>query len=314
MKLFSSICRSQTHSEIPHFRDLKLNKDAIILYKNHGIHLEQEPLEIAVCNQHLNGGVRGDIWWETNIPHLFAIGEVNGSHGIHRPGGAALNSGQVGGLRAAQRIAHVYNNDLKMKNGKLINLISTELKDLQGEIDTLLRKNHKKEQVSAGEILLDIQDQMSQVGGIVRPLAELPMMIGEVEKLITELQDRVKIKKEEDILSFFRIKDALITQRMFLESFLDYHNNFGKSRGSYIIARRNLNSEYEEKYKFPPGKLKRFKFITNTRDLSNQIQEISYNQEKIRIKWVSVREIPEKVGWFEKTWKKFQKEEIYKDK
>jgi hypothetical protein len=41
----------------------------------------------------------GNHWWESvNLKHLFPVGEVNGSHGVYRPGGSALNSGQVGGL------------------------------------------------------------------------------------------------------------------------------------------------------------------------------------------------------------------------
>ncbi|HOS38496.1 MAG TPA: hypothetical protein PLG31_02085, partial [Spirochaetota bacterium] len=56
-------------------------------------------------HQHVNGGLCGDIWWESNVRNLFPVGEANGSHGVYRPGGAALNAGQVGGLRAAQMIA-----------------------------------------------------------------------------------------------------------------------------------------------------------------------------------------------------------------
>jgi succinate dehydrogenase/fumarate reductase flavoprotein subunit len=36
---------------------------------------------------------------------LFAVGECAGTHGIARPGGSALNAGQVGSLRAAQYIS-----------------------------------------------------------------------------------------------------------------------------------------------------------------------------------------------------------------
>ena len=52
-----------------------------------------------------------DMWWRTTIPGLFAAGECAGTHGISRPGGSALNAGQVGGLRAAQYIA-AYPNSL----------------------------------------------------------------------------------------------------------------------------------------------------------------------------------------------------------
>ena len=86
-----------------------MNPGAIELYRDHGIDIVREPLEIAVCAQHNNGGIAGNHWWESlNIKHLFPVGEVNGSHGVYRPGGSALNSGQVAGFRAAEYIAARY--------------------------------------------------------------------------------------------------------------------------------------------------------------------------------------------------------------
>jgi succinate dehydrogenase/fumarate reductase flavoprotein subunit len=88
-----------------------MNPDAVTLYADHDIDIAAEPLEIAVCAQHNNGGLAGNIWWaSTNIKHLFVVGEVNGSHGVARPGGSALNAGQVGGFRAAEFIANRYAN------------------------------------------------------------------------------------------------------------------------------------------------------------------------------------------------------------
>ncbi|MBQ7486967.1 MAG: FAD-binding protein, partial [Clostridia bacterium] len=88
-----------------------MNPGAIELYRSHGIDLYTEPLEIAVCAQHNNGGLAGNRWWESNIRHLFPVGEVNGSHGVYRPGGSALNAGQVGSIRAAQYIGHCYRGE-----------------------------------------------------------------------------------------------------------------------------------------------------------------------------------------------------------
>jgi len=70
--------------------------------------ITKEYLEIAVCAQHNNGGLYGNYWWESNLEHFFPVGEVNGSHGVYRPGGSALNSGQVGSTRAAQYITARY--------------------------------------------------------------------------------------------------------------------------------------------------------------------------------------------------------------
>ena len=95
-------------ADTPFARLMAINAPAVALYREHGIDLEKEPLEVAVCAQHCNGGLAGDIWWQsTNVPHLFPVGEVNGSHGVTRPGGSALNAGQVGAWRAAEYIARL---------------------------------------------------------------------------------------------------------------------------------------------------------------------------------------------------------------
>lgn len=100
--------RSKAMQATPIERLACLNQQAIDLYQDHGIDLAKERLEIAVCAQHNNGGLRANYWWESNIKHLFPVGEVNGTHGVYRPGGAALNAGQVGGLRAALFITQKY--------------------------------------------------------------------------------------------------------------------------------------------------------------------------------------------------------------
>ncbi len=83
-----------------------MNPDAIALYRAHGIDLAREPLRIAVCAQHCNGGIAVDGDWQTSVRGLYAAGEAAGTFGVYRPGGSALNSTQVGALRAAEHIAY----------------------------------------------------------------------------------------------------------------------------------------------------------------------------------------------------------------
>ncbi|GAJ11184.1 unnamed protein product, partial [marine sediment metagenome] len=98
--------------DTPIKRLFAMNPLAIEIYKENGIDLYSEPLEIAVCAQHNNGGFAVNKWWQSNIPRTFVIGEMAGTHGVKRPGGSALNTGQVGGLRAAEYIVNVYGCDL----------------------------------------------------------------------------------------------------------------------------------------------------------------------------------------------------------
>jgi succinate dehydrogenase / fumarate reductase, flavoprotein subunit len=82
----------------------RMNPLSIELYKRYKKDITREPLAFAVNNQHMNGGVAVDIWGRSSLEGCYAIGEAAGTHGVTRPGGAALNAGQVFGLRCAQHI------------------------------------------------------------------------------------------------------------------------------------------------------------------------------------------------------------------
>ncbi len=97
--------KSHALIDTPLNRLLKINPRAYRLYLDNGIDLKNERLEIDVCAQHNNGGLAGNLWWESNLKHFFPVGEVNGTFGVYRPGGSALNSTQTGSTRAAQFIA-----------------------------------------------------------------------------------------------------------------------------------------------------------------------------------------------------------------
>ena len=89
----------------PIARLAKMNPQAIALFKNNGIDLYNEPLEIDVCAQHCNGGLAVDEHWQCSLRGLYAAGEAAGTFGACRPGGSALNAAQVGSMRAAEHIA-----------------------------------------------------------------------------------------------------------------------------------------------------------------------------------------------------------------
>ena len=91
--------------EKPLDRLRKMNPLSIELYKRYKYDITRDPLEFAIHNQHMNGGLAVDAWGATNLAGCYAVGEAAGTHGVTRPGGAALNAGQVFGhaLRRAHR-------------------------------------------------------------------------------------------------------------------------------------------------------------------------------------------------------------------
>lgn len=90
--------------DLPIQRLRHMNPLAIELYRRYKVDIATQPLEFAVNNQHMNGGILVDTWGRSSLAGCYAIGEAAGTHGVTRPGGAALNAGQVFGTRAAEHI------------------------------------------------------------------------------------------------------------------------------------------------------------------------------------------------------------------
>jgi aspartate oxidase len=91
--------------DLPIDRLRQMNPLSIELYRRYKVDIASRPLEFAVNNQHMNGGVMVDTWGRSNLAGCYAVGEAAGTHGVTRPGGAALNSGQVFGTRVAEHIS-----------------------------------------------------------------------------------------------------------------------------------------------------------------------------------------------------------------
>ncbi len=305
--------KSNSLGDIPIDRLRTLNEQAINVYHKHGIDIASEPLEIAVCNQHLNGGISCDLWWEsTTVKHLFAIGEINGSHGIYRPGGAALNAGQVGGLRVSQKIAHSNYKNLIENHEVFQNNLKNELSNIKNKLSTMLRNSvsSNKSCLTTIGLLNQIQNRMSKFASIIRPLNGLESEFDIVKNQLKYITNLIALENDTEIIDYFRVKNALLTQLFFLKAILDYHLSYGRSRGSYLILRDNLNDSFSEMYILPPGKLKAYKFIHNNLDLTKKIQTLQWKNEEIIIEWEETREIPSEFGWFENVWKKFVKQNL----
>jgi len=69
-----------------------------------GIDIRKQMMEVTPSMHHMMGGYDITEWGETNIPGLYACGEVTRSvHGANRLGGNSIAEGQVFGRRAGIR-------------------------------------------------------------------------------------------------------------------------------------------------------------------------------------------------------------------
>ncbi|MFX1464265.1 MAG: FAD-binding protein [Promethearchaeota archaeon] len=306
---------SNALGDTPIDRLMKLNEQAIEVYRRQSIHINSEPLEIAVCNQHLNGGIACDGWWEsTTVKHLFAIGEINGSHGIHRPGGAALNAGQVGGLRTALKISHSKYKEQTVNFEQFQTILGKEIINIKKEFTNLLGNSpsSNKNYLIPSDLLYQIQNRMSKFATIIRPLKGLESEISIIQNQLNQRTKLIVLGNNLEIVEYLQVRDALLTQLFFLKAILDYHLSNGRSRGSYLILRETLKESLSEMYIVPPENLRDFKFIYNNVDLSKRIQTLQMRNGQILIEWEKVREIPSDFGWFENVWKDFLNGKAFK--
>jgi succinate dehydrogenase/fumarate reductase flavoprotein subunit len=288
-------------------RLMAMNPPAYAFYLDHGIDLAREPLQIAVAAQHNNGGLEGDIWWEsTNIENLFPVGEVNGSHGVYRPGGSALNSGQVGAIRAARKIVASL-NDCKT-DGKADGTVQAEVLAMAekeaARILYMIRNALKttpegKDRPSPEAYLAVLHDRMDSAAGILR---EQGAARRAAEKGLAQFKefDALGVSGRKAIPALLRCRHLALAHAAYLETVASYLEEGGGSRGSYIVPKAPLEGDPAD----------RFAGILDSRHedlrLRNFIQRCRYDGEKFIIQWEARRPLPgpEDLGsWFETVWK-----------
>lgn len=263
----------------------KMNAPAIELYRSHGIDLYAEPLEIDLCAQHNNGGFAGDTWYESvSLPHFFVVGEANGVFGIHRPGGSALNSTQVGSMRAAEKIT---GDDA----------YAAAPGDLPEPSIGLLSHLDAAAAMTRDEILAKRRGyaaRMTECGSFLRNAAKVDAAIGEVKR---ELDGFASYRAGDvyDLIELSINRDILITQYVYLSAIAEYIRNGGLSRGSYLIVR--------DGDALPDGKTA----VEIDSAHRNKVCEARYQNNEISFTWKPVRPIPQRDNWFENVYNAYRK-------
>ncbi|MBQ3508091.1 MAG: FAD-binding protein, partial [Clostridia bacterium] len=192
----------------------RMNLGAIELYADHGIDLYTEYLEIAVCAQHCNGGVTVDMNWQTELTGLYCAGEAAGTFGVYRPGGSALNSTQVGSLRAAEHIAGTGSTT--------------------HPIPTYIPPKIRRGTSNIAAIRDRFRTEMSRVADFDRDTAGMKILFDEVSQLCGILFDVAEISDEGETFEVFKLYDMALTQRAVLSAMLCSAEHIGTHGSAFV--------------------------------------------------------------------------------
>ena len=265
----------------------QMNEPAIELYRSRGVDLYREKLEIAVCAQHCNGGIEVDKWYESRVPGLFVIGEAAGIFGVCRPGGSALNSTQVGGIRAAEKIANVKRAVVRVKASD----IETHMGLGRGEVRLTLSEIIERRSLYAG--------MMTACCSFLRDAKKIRGMLSFVKDELAGFS-RYGADSVRELTELSINRDILITQLAMLSSAEYYVADGGLSRGSYLITDKAPSDVLTSR-------------ITPPSDTAHKelVLTVEVNDADAKCAFEHVRPIPQGSYWFENVYREYRLGEIY---
>ncbi|WP_163540786.1 FAD-binding protein [Occultella kanbiaonis] len=217
----------------------RMNEPAYQFYldRNPYVDLETELLEVDVCAQHNNGGLVVDAWWQSNVAGFFPVGEAGGAHGVYRPGGAALNSGQVGATRAAQFIAARRTQD-PVADEEFSAAATPVLADALALVERATARAAAGTPDNTGDLLREVAELMSAKAGPVRSAASIDEALVQVHAWLRDYDELVSAdaSSRRSVNRTFLVRDILTTAYVYLSAMADYVGHGGRSRGSVLYT------------------------------------------------------------------------------
>ena len=159
--------------------------------------------------------------WE-NAPHgkivngLYVAGEAAGTFGVYRPGGSALNSTQVGSLRAAE---HIVNRQDRLSSAP----VYTPPTVRYGVSNITKIKN-------------ELQTEMSRVADFDRSTDGMKALLDRLDRLCGEFFETAIIEDRSQTAELLKLYDTVLTQRSVLSAMICSAEEIG-THGSAFIDR-----------------------------------------------------------------------------
>jgi succinate dehydrogenase / fumarate reductase flavoprotein subunit len=240
--------------EKPIDRLREMNPLSIELYKRYKYDITSDPLEFAVNNQHMNGGLAVDRWGATSLEGCYAVGEAAGTHGATRPGGAALNAGQVFGARCAEHVAA--RRGACAESASLHGLIDEAV----GRILDVLKADSA---LTFKSIRKDVQDRMSDHAGVLCNAADVKKALAAAAGLNKAIrQQGIAHSGASEALKALQWRQTALLSEAVLNALAFYIARGGGSRGARAICTPEGNCIPEARI----GRLEEVRFVSERAD------------------------------------------------
>ncbi len=269
-----------------------LNPFAVGVYADHGIDLRAEAIEVHVATQHCNGGFTGDINWEsTSVRGMYPVGEANGSHGQHRPGGSALNAGQVGGLRSARHLAITRARIFPASVASIERAAREQFAPILARLQ-FGGKGDERNVLDVPAAKVEVERRMASAGGIVRSIDSLQQARDKARELVMRFEGAVVLETQSELREYLAVRDAVITHHAILAAMAEQMASEPGVNPCFVVVSKN-----DEPLRTILGRVSGVQPILGTR--SNRILETRVHGSHIENAWVDARPVPDARDWFE---------------
>ena len=212
-----------------------MNPLAIELYRQYKIDLAAAPIRFNVNHQHMNGGIEVDSHGRSSLTGCYAIGEIAGTHGVTRPGGSALNAGQVFGRRCAAHIEARLKRQAQMLEKQEVP--ARLAADVQGALSWFDRNVGNNDGLALDEVAQATQARMSDHAGFICQVDAVSGALAAARDLNREIATRgVNITDHKGMSEgILRVQTARLAEAVLFA--LDYYiRDGGGSRGARMLC------------------------------------------------------------------------------
>jgi len=283
---------SRAAVKTPVERLIRMNGPAYELYRGNGIDLRAEPLEVSVCAQHHNGGLAVDVNWQTSVRGLYAAGECAGTFGAYRPGGAALNSTQVGSLRAAEHIA--YNAKPGQPADALMECAGRSAEIWIKRLGGLLLKR------DAGRDYAVFSHEMSSFASYVRDVDKMKGLAGSIKAALSGFFNEAAADSVGMLPDLIKSLDTMVTQLAILSAMVKSAETEGPHGSALVLGGTGTP--------LPSGLSVKAAASRNPRSENSVLvtKKTEDNDIELQSEYKPVRPLPRPDGWFENVWRDYR--------